>query len=138
MKQRRIVFLDIDGVLTHVGSNDRLDPTCISRLDDLLTATGAEIVLTSSWRDTYGVTGTQKRLALAGFRNRIIDAVPALPSGTRSDEIDAYLARTEGCEHYVILDDVPVEPRLRRRLVLVDDFVGLTAVDVALATRMLL
>jgi hypothetical protein len=134
---RRIVFLDIDGVLAHAGSDDRLDPACIARLDELLMTTGAELVLTSSWRDTFGVVETQTRLARAGLHGRIGDATPRLPHGTRSDEIDAYLARTGGCERYVILDDVAVEPRLRGRLVLVDDFVGLTAADVALAARML-
>lgn len=132
---RRIVFLDIDGVLAHVGSDNHLDPACIARLDELLRTTAAEPVLTSSWRDTYGVLETQARLSRAGFRGRIVDAVPSLRHQTRSDEIVAYLA-TADCQ-YVILDDVPVVSALRGRLVLVDDFVGLTDADVALARRLL-
>jgi hypothetical protein len=134
---RRIVFLDIDGVLAHVGSDNHLDPTCVARLDELLRTTGAEPVLTSSWRDTYGVTETQARLSRAGFRGRIVDVVPSLPRQTRSDEIAAYLSSALADQQYVILDDMPVAASLRRRLVLIDDFVGLTDADVTLATRLL-
>ena len=135
---RRIIFLDIDGVLGHVGSNERLDPKCIEQLDWLIEATGAEVILTSSWRDTFGLEETQRRLAAAGFRGRLAGAAPCMPSGTRSDEIDAFLADVREPARFVILDDVPVAEHLMPNLVLVDDFVGLTSDDEALALRLFL
>lgn len=133
---RPIVFLDIDGVLTHAASDGKLDPVCVGELDRLLEATGAETVLTSSWRDTYGLLETQRRLASAGLRARIDAAAPAMRNGTRSHEITAYLRARERVR-FVILDDVPVELSLRKHLVLVDDFTGLTRRDVDLALRLL-
>jgi hypothetical protein len=133
----RVVFLDIDGVLAHTSSNDLLDPACLARLDEMLRVTSAQLVLTSSWRDTFGVPETQRRLAAAGLQARIYEAVPAMPQATRSDEIVAYLAGRRGLEQFVILDDTPVDKRLRSRLVLIDDFVGLTDTDIALARRLL-
>ena len=137
MTLQRIVFLDIDGVLTHEASNYHLDSACLARLDDLLVATRAELILTSSWRDTYGINETQSRLARAGLRCRLAGAVPACPWGSRTDEIETYL-HSSAPEAFVILDDVLVEPRLRSHLVLTDDFVGLTDADVTLARRLLL
>lgn len=134
--KRPIVFLDIDGVLTHFGSQERLDPESIAHLNRLLDVTTAAMVLTSSWRDAYGVEETQRRLEQHGFRGRIEGVAPVLPAATRSDEIAAYLAAHD-CPRFVIVDDVPVSSQLQRHLVLVDDFVGLTAADVDAAVKLL-
>jgi hypothetical protein len=137
MSFARVIFLDIDGVLAHFGSHEQLDPECIAELDWLVEWTEAGVILTSSWRDSFGIAETRRRLAAAGFRGRIDDAVPRLPERTRSDEIDAYLASQERRPRFVILDDVPLNEHLVGNLVLVDDFVGLTAIDVAMASRIL-
>ena len=137
MTDRRIIFLDIDGVLGHVGSNERLDPRCIEQLDWLIESTRAEVILTSSWRDVFGLEETQRRLAAAGFRGRLAGAAPCMPSGTRSDEINAFLAGLSEPARFVILDDVPVAKHLTPNLVLVDDFVGLTAIDATVAVGIL-
>ena len=137
MTQRRVIFLDIDGVLAHFGSNERLDPAAVERLNQLVNATGADVILTSSWRDTFGVNETERRLKTAGFTGSITGAVPCLVNGTRCDEIDAFLERLEVPARFVILDDVPVEEHLKPNAIQVDDFVGLTALDVAAAVRIL-
>jgi hypothetical protein len=131
-----VLFLDIDGVLAHFGSNDRLDPACLARLDTLVTASGATLVLTSSWRDSYGLDGTAACLAAAGLRATLARAVPRLPLGTRSDEIRAYLGDYVGAR-FVILDDVPPDRALRDFAVITDDFVGLTDADVQRARNLL-
>lgn len=137
MSDRRLIFLDIDGVLGHVGSDGRLDPSCIAELDWLIDETSAEVVLTSSWRETFGVAETQRRLAAAGFRHAISAETPTLPRRSRSDEIDAFLANMSGQARFVILDDVPTAVHLAPALVLVDDFTGLTGLEAALAKRLL-
>jgi hypothetical protein len=67
---RPILFLDMDGVCNdHVAHPRtrycRTDPACVERLDRILIATDAEIVLTSSWR--YLVHSGQ--MTLVGLRN---------------------------------------------------------------------
>lgn len=133
----RIIFLDIDGVLTSFRAHEQLDRSCVALLDDLADATGARLVLTSSWRDRFGLDETARRLAGAGLRTSLVAAVPALPLHTRSDEITQFLAGQEAPTTFVILDDVSVERRLIPHLVLVDEFVGLTPTDVAAAQRIL-
>lgn len=60
----KVIFLDIDGVL---NSNDwyvktrgiggynggDVDPKCIELINDLIDATGAKIIMSSSWRSDY-------------------------------------------------------------------------------------
>lgn len=137
MTERRLIFLDIDGVLAHAGSDNTLDPNCIAELDWLIDETGAEVVLTSSWRETFGVGETQRRLAAAGFRQSIAAVTPTFPRRSRSDEIDAFLANLSGPARFVILDDVPTASHLVPALVLIDDFTGLTGLEAALAKQLL-
>jgi hypothetical protein len=136
-QQPSLVFLDIDGVLAHFGSNEQLDPICVGRLNRLVAATGADVVLTSSWRDVFGLDETQRRLADAGFAHQLAGAVPPLPRQTRSDEIYSFLKSKQSLPRFVILDDVPVAASLRSHLVLVDDFTGLTDRDLGASIRIL-
>jgi hypothetical protein len=136
MKGRRLIFLDIDGVLGHFGSDGRLDPKCISELDWLIDETGAEVILISSWRETVGLAETRRRLHAAGFRGRIAGATPSFPRRTRSDEIETFLvAQPSQC--FVILDDMPTSPSLASAHVLIDEFTGLTALE-ARAAKLIL
>lgn len=89
---RRIVFLDVDGVLNnaewrdfarrtnheipiHMRRSHWLDPEAVERLDRLLERTAAEVVLASSWR-RRGLEPMQEMLVGAGFRGRLIDHTP--------------------------------------------------------------
>lgn len=132
-----LIFLDIDGVLAHFGSNDKLDSNCISLLDALIDATNAIVVLTSAWRHRYGLAETQHRLAAAGFRGQLTGAVPTLVGRSRSHEIRQYLSATNNRRAFVILDDVPPEADLLSRFVAVDDFEGLTPERALIAARLL-
>jgi hypothetical protein len=137
MKRRRLIFLDIDGVLGHFGSDGRLDPRCIAELDQLIAETGAHVILISSWRETIGLAESRRRLAAAGFRGRIADATPSFPHRTRSDEIEAFLIGYPS-QRFVILDDMPTSPRLAFAHVLIDEFTGLTALEASAAKRILM
>jgi hypothetical protein len=92
MSMRKIVFLDIDGVLNNVEwrdfarrTNDEvprelrlshwLDPKAVARLNRVLERTAAEVVLSSSWRQR-GLETIQHMLAGAGFRGKLIDCTP--------------------------------------------------------------
>ena len=60
----RILFLDFDGVLNHPltwGNRDDtvIDIDKVKRLNDLLTKTGAKIVVSSSWRFGHSINEMQ-------------------------------------------------------------------------------
>jgi hypothetical protein len=49
----RIIFLDVDGVINHVSSNNEggtVCPNCVNKLKAVLSQTSAKIVLSSTWR----------------------------------------------------------------------------------------
>lgn len=133
-----VLFLDIDGVLAPFDGPDVLDVACVGRLDTLVAATGAEVVVCSSWRETMTLEQIGEALAARGFSGRITGATPIDPTATRDDEVRAYLATKRNVVTFVILDDQAGYGReLSRHHVLVDDTVGLSAADVLLARRIL-
>lgn len=46
----KIIFLDIDGVLNRHGDGKDFEPECVANLNRVLTATGAKLVISSTWR----------------------------------------------------------------------------------------
>ena len=121
MKNRKIVFLDIDGVLNSdayadymlteenidIFNEDMLDERAIVQLKKIVEATDAEIVLSSSWRwykDTRDTVHYQ-------LRAKGIDFVDTTPQ-----EIDVTMSR--GAEIKLWLDD---HPEVKQFVILDDD-----------------
>jgi len=123
-----VIFLDIDGVLNTCHSAKRsevpvhfendiigfnqLDELCVERLNRLTDATGAVLVISSTWRETLVKTGQFGALRLhlsnQGVTGRVIGHTPVTFGKLRSHEIDLWLEAkkdTLGVESYVILDD---------------------------------
>jgi hypothetical protein len=115
----RVLFLDIDGVLNSrllvdsVGwepplGTDRdleiVDTYAISLLNDVVRETGAQVVVTSSWRATYDLAALRSLLARCGFLGTVLDVTPQLVGRLRSAEIDRWLADHE-VESFAIVDD---------------------------------
>jgi HAD domain in Swiss Army Knife RNA repair proteins len=102
----KIIFLDIDGVLnnTHTENPRKfpyiVDPELVERLKALLTATGAQIVLSSTWR--YDPVGL---LAAEHHGIPFIDATPDLPEKARRDEIRQWISDHGGVERFLVIDD---------------------------------
>ena len=120
MKNRKILFLDIDGVLNSdafadymleednvdIFNEDMLDERAIVQLKKIVVTTGAEIVLSSSWRwykDTRDKVHQQLRAKDIDF----IDTTPREINITmnRGMEIKAWLDEHPEVERFVILDD---------------------------------
>jgi hypothetical protein len=86
---RRVIFLDIDGVLAPITRWDRygdLDPACIHVLNDIVARGGADLVISSTWR--YGKTAAQlqETLHAEGFTGSVIGTTPTgrpAPAGAR-------------------------------------------------------
>jgi hypothetical protein len=122
----KIVFLDIDGVLNWVGTEDRISgfvglcPERIQRFNQILDAhPDAKIVVSSTWRASglFGVyedfDGLKKLLADRGLRGEIIGHTPIhFGHRGRGNEIREYLDECFAEENpgqtldaFVVLDD---------------------------------
>jgi hypothetical protein len=121
---RRIVFLDIDGVLNSREVFERictqmpeirrkgrfeydvaqLDEVMVGRLNRILERTGAEVVLSSTWRKLHLVHEVQAMLECKGFTGRILSQTPVMNT-LRGHEIERWLQKNAPSASYVILDD---------------------------------
>lgn len=151
MKPARIIFLDIDGVLVNRESLGReykllirphrgptpLHRDCVSALNRITDATGAGLVISSTWR-MFGLAKMREILAEAGITAPVIGITPRLEnmrgsiwvSQPRSAEITAWLAEHQGeVEAFVILDDDSDMGALMPHLVKTKFEVGLTTDD---------
>ena len=116
----KIIFLDIDGVLNlRMQSRDRFGsmfhPQFESNLKSLIDATGAKIVVSSSWRFS-GLSVMQEMWQSRELAGEVIDITP-FTAVYEADRDSGFLDRCErGCEirewmkthnvdNYVILDD---------------------------------
>lgn len=111
----KLIFLDVDGVLNHFAcfakltasgqsSIEALDDECIHRLQKLVDATKATIVLSSSWRFSPDHVETLAyRLSLFGLR---IHSQTTLKGRHRGTQIEQWLEENNRQNaRFVILDD---------------------------------
>ena len=123
----KVIFLDVDGVLNSEVSREQernnfgnwmeheVSDMHINNLNKIVDATGAQIVLSSSWRfDHPKATGRDfiadplmkildRKLKAVGLD--IIDVTPDLRGKIRGAEIQDWLDRHSEVERFVILDD---------------------------------
>ena len=125
---RRVLFLDIDGVLVR-REGVRFDPECIQLLEILLRATGARPVIISSYRNK-GLPWLRRLWKQHGLYGTVADRTPQLDA-SRGAEIAAWL-KSHQVSSYVIIDDNPDEllTEQRARVVEPDPRYGLRAQDV--------
>lgn len=110
----KVIFLDFDGVLNcrkYVLDNPNagvaLDPQKVALLKEIVAATGANIVLTTSWREHWQCDsiGVHIEGIFQAFGLEIFDKTPKL-SAPRGKEIKAWLAHHPETEQFVVLDDM--------------------------------
>jgi hypothetical protein len=152
----KIIFLDFDGVLVNRNSlsqrrpiPEKADAPCVAALNAITDATGAKIVVSSTWR--IGMTTVELRELLKswGVTGQVIDRTPCLNgqrgsiwvSETRGKEIqtwiDAYNDERGEVGEFVILDDDADMDHLCDRLVQTEFEPGLTTAEVPKAIAML-
>src|SRR5438445_12463071 len=76
---RRVIFLDVDGVLAPIRRWDRygdLDPACIQVLNEIAARGGADVVVSSTWRHGKTVAELQVMLESKGFTGCVLDRTP--------------------------------------------------------------
>jgi len=146
----KAIFLDIDGVMNSTKSSHRLYlqgygyfngipvPETVGPLNKIIAMTGAQIVISSSWRKKTNIFGLEYLLFLTGVRGEIIGVTPTIHNVERGVEIQEWLD-TDGKDatHFVILDDSTDVAHLTEHHVKVDDNVGLTFANAEKAIEIL-
>lgn len=137
----KLLFLDIDGVLTSDATKSRKEllytfsESCVGALNRILTENNVQIILTSSWRTVFDVEKQNQIFSENG--------VIQFPGGQTNDfgyenrslEIQDYLSKRK-VENYVILDDMKING-FDEHFVLVNPSTGLTENDVEKVNRIL-
>ena len=118
---RRIIFLDFDGVLNTEYYQGLLqfqgkqwqdqygaffDHTAVRQLKRIIDATGADIVVESSWK-YLGLEAMQELWRVRDLPGRVIDITPSLTGNvSKGEEIAAWLSEHVTPDaRYVIIDD---------------------------------
>lgn len=158
MPMKKFIFLDFDGVMATPRYSSQLhmegkqqtdrygavfDPKCIDNLRSIVEATGADIVVSSSWKDVLhyeGILQMWKDRNMPGFLTDVTST-----RRTRGEEIKAWLdmySKTSGEDdlRYVILDVLDEDNFLEEQaeqLVIVDAQYGLSDADAVRAIDIL-
>lgn len=133
-KMMDVIFLDFDGVLNTDSTTEKyegytgIDPELVENLNAIISATGAKVVLSTSWRIAYGEKICTEVLVAAGFQGEIVGQTPR--AFRRDKDILTALWENEGLiGKYVILDDdndVARDPTLKKYWVATNLHDGLT------------
>lgn len=108
----KVIFLDIDGVMNSTdyiiknnitGLITEIDPKAIQMLKFALDVTGAQIVLSSSWRYCHICEELKELFSKYGIN--LNEKTPELHTHKRGLEIKQYLKEHPNIEQYLILDD---------------------------------
>lgn len=152
---RKIIFLDVDGVLNNDETEEKTPSGFVGVSEDLIERLGrivreqkAEVVLSSSWRlSDENPTESEKtdylyleeKLASVGVA--ISGSTPNVRASRRGQEIREYLDSLEEDVGWVVLDDIFFPDfesfGITERLVITDGEEGLTDDDAAAAAEIL-
>ena len=158
MNKRKIIFLDLDGVLNTARWHEQakvdelkddygytFDPTAVSNLADIIEKTGADIVISSSWK-FMGLSKMQKMWKDRRLPGKVVGLTPNSVSdefllhadldnmdfmAIRGQEIKEWLMQNSGVTHYAILDDLnDVLQEQESHFIWIDPVVGITTENV--------
>lgn len=141
----KVIFLDFDGVLvTHNSPPRGCDSACVGHLNEIVRRTGANIVVSSTWRMFPNYKDILKKWGVAG------SVIGCTPLPAFRDDINLYAAKSRGQEildwisgspgfngEFCILDDDPDMGMLINKLIRTHPAAGLQASDVEAACKML-
>ncbi len=105
----KVIFLDFNGVLDTYENMDEINRDNLMRLKCIVDKTNAKIVISSSLKNSYYITGRfSKRLQniikeIESVGIEVIGITPYLK--TREEEIKSYLSYHPEIEAFCILDD---------------------------------
>lgn len=110
-----LLLLDIDGVMVQAASWKKVEfhpdgffqflPHAINNLREIISETGASIVLTSSHKSTYSLQEWENIFHNRGIAAQIGKLDDNLHSWSRKDEILNWIHQNPQVDDFVILDD---------------------------------
>ena len=163
---RKIIFLDIDGVLNTQDWHSRMtkdtprdefgwafDPVAVENLAHIVKETGASIVISSSWK-FLGLAKLREMWKIRNLPGIVLDITPNTVSDElllnanldemelgvcRGNEIKEWLSRHNSeVSNYVIIDDFDdMLPEQEDHVVLTDTLIGITEFDAEKAIAIL-
>ena len=166
LMKRKIIFLDIDGVLNTQDWHSRMtketpkdefgyafDPVAVANLARIIEETDAVIVISSSWK-FFGVAKLREMWKIRNLPGTILDITPNTVSDEmllnanleefqlgvcRGNEIKEWLSKHKGeVSNYVIIDDFDdLLPEQEDHVVLTDTLIGITKFDAEKAIAIL-
>jgi hypothetical protein len=146
-KPTKIIFLDIDGVLNSESwyhyindrrtgqRDDEIDPATVARLNSIVDGSGANVVISSVWRNDYLFKPLLRILKNKGFIGEVIGRTGyGCEQCVRGNEIQQWMKENEALvgkyyeySQYVIIDDdSDMLYWQRNNFIHVEDFIGLT------------
>lgn len=151
----KVIFLDIDGVLNFDGTEARAPCGCcgiadkkVSLLHKIIEATGAKVVLTSSWKDEWekdfdasSPTGQYLERKMNRHGIHVLDKTTDVTPYRRGEGIHNWLLKNTHVTDWVVLDDEQFpdygDYDIPSRLVRTTNRDGLTEKDVQNAIKIL-
>ncbi len=163
---RKIIFLDIDGVLNTQDWHSRMtkdtprdefgwafDPVAVENLGHVVKETVAAIVISSSWK-FLGLAKLKEMWKIRNLPGTVLDITPNTVSDEmllnanldemelgvcRGNEIKEWLSKHKGeVSNYVIIDDFDdMLPEQEDHVVLTDTLIGITEFDAEKAITIL-
>ena len=149
----KVIFLDVDGVLNNRHTRTRtgegwcfVDDFLVARVRKIVDATGAVIVLSSTWRDEWNIKDeslngsdfNELRAKFNEFGMDFFSRTGEWQKRGRGWEIMDWLEKHEAIESFVILDDWNDMGPVRDHLILTNPSLGLTEEQVQEAIKILL
>lgn len=150
---RSIIFLDFDGVLNTEQYHAQLavdgkpskdtwgplfDPRAVANLRAIIDSTGADIVISSSWRYIHRLGSLRMMWEVRELPGEISDTLPCGAQYiSRGEDIECWLDR-HGRPDYVIIDDVDdFFPSQHDRYVEINPIVGISEANAERAIKIL-
>jgi len=145
----KVIFLDIDGVMSSIRSTrmDDFSQEAVAALNTMLRNTDARIVLSTSWREIYDDKNLEYILTYNGVdANKVIGHTPILYAGIfrgkdpdiRGKEIHLWLEKHgKNASGICILDDKPQMGYMSPWLLLTKSFNGLLKSDASKGVTLL-
>ena len=134
----KVIFLDIDGVL-NTNSDREISNDKLKLLSELVSKTGAEVVLSSSWRNWWN----NPKINIPGsfitrWKKQFLDNNISITLTTELEcpknlSIEKFIIQHD-VKRYVVLDDEPIDIS---NLVQTNVDVGLTQIDCQKAVHLL-
>jgi hypothetical protein len=130
-----ILFLDFDGVLHPMPTDTRGHFCHLLTLEQFLGKyADVQVVISSSWRETYPFNDVIVALFSPDVRSRILGMTPIVKLGSRHHEIQAWIEANGYTGRWLALDDARDEfPAQCRQLIACDTKTGL---DKAVLTQL--